>query len=187
MDSDIAKPTVSSYLSWIAGPFFRWWWAALTGVVSILGYFGTPPSGFILSRNAILLLIFAFFSIAFLGLSSTVRGWKLFFWREQPLRVISVRKDKDYDSKLLFVLDGFLDKKAGVLLEIRRLLDRAELPFCVVRVIDTTEEGRTQAVAIWTSPSHMRAFSRREFGARDLRVSSILTFDRIQEVFDEQR
>jgi hypothetical protein len=178
-------PTLANYLVWLFNPFFRWWWAALTGAVTLMGFVWTPNAGFNLSRPVFLLLIFTFLSVTFLALSTVTQGWRLYFQRTHPLRVLEARRAKDFNSDLLFVLSGHLEESGGALLEIRRSLENAELPFCVVKVVGSTAEGHYQAIPVWISPGHLRAFTRHEFEARDLRVRSTLTYDRIREVFDE--
>lgn len=184
MDAETASPSSFRYIRWLLDPFFRWWWAGLTGAVSIFGFVWTPDSGLSLSKAVVFLLIFVFFFFVFLGLSSITQGWRLYFRQQQPLRVLTVQKTAEFDAELLFVIDGFLKEKGGTLLEIRRVLENAELPFCIVKVIGSTEEGYVQATSVWTSPGHLREFSRHKFEVRDLRVTQTLSYDRVREAFD---
>lgn len=183
MDNEKGSPSVSGYTLWLLGPFFRWWWAGLTGVVSIFGFVWTPDSGLSLSPAAVLILIFFYFLILFFGLSSLTQGWQLYFQQQKPLRVLTVQKNLEGDSDLLFVIDGFLREKGGTLLEIRRVYENAELPFCIVRVIGGTDDGYIQATPIWTSAGHLRSFTRHEFEVRDLRVTQTLLYERVREAF----
>ena len=57
---------VSGYIKWLLGPFWRWWWAVITGLLSIAAFFGTPDSGLELSKYAISMVIFIFLVILFL-------------------------------------------------------------------------------------------------------------------------
>lgn len=98
-------PTLANYLGWLFSPLFRWWWAALTGAVSLLGFVWTPNAGFNVSRPVFLLLIFAFFSVFFLALSTITQGWRLYFQQNRPLRVLEARRAKDFNSDLLFILN----------------------------------------------------------------------------------
>ena len=184
MDAETETPSFSKYMGWIFAPFFRWWWAGLTGTASLLGFYWTPELGLNLTRAEVCSFIFVFLLFAFLMMSSIMQGWRLYFRQQSRLQVVTVRKAPEFDADLLFVIDGYLRETRDTLLEIRRVIDNAEVPFCIARVINTTDAGYAQAVSFWTSPGHLRAFSRHEFSAHDLRVTSTLSHDRIREAIN---
>ena len=82
----------SSFLGWLFGPFFRWWWALITGTASFLAFVWTPPEGVTISRTGMLLLLFSAFTLAFLVISVVVQGYLLFRERYKNLEVIAVQK-----------------------------------------------------------------------------------------------
>lgn len=193
MPAEIEGPSVTGYMSWLLRPFFRWWWAVLTGTASILGLILTPDSGITISRPTMLIGILLLLAFVFLGLSTATQGWALYFRKHRPIRVLSVQKVLSEQkavqphTDLLFVIDGFLKGGGGTLLDVRRALEGAETPFCIVKVTTVTEDGHFQATPIWASPGHLRAFRKNEFGVRDLRVTQSLTYDQVREALDGTR
>ena len=177
------RPILSGYLGWLFRPFFRWWWAAVSGIVSIVALLGTPESGVVLSNSIAAIVVLSGSVIVFLTLSVMMQGWSLYRGNNRSLEVISIRKARDFDGDWIFVISGHLSESTGTLVEIRRPLEDTEVPFAVVRIVGTTEEGYHQAVPIWISPGHQRDFNRHEFAARTLRARTTLTYDRIVEAF----
>jgi len=172
----------TNYLTWMLAPFFAKWWAAFTGVVSVLAFFGAPEEGWQVSKVWITALVFVLVSVTFLALSSVTRGWDLYRSTQVPLSVLSVSRDSDSASGLLLVLAGYLDEVEGTMLDVRRLYQSAELPFCIVRVMTRTQDGHYQAEALWTAPAHIKAFKRREFEVGDHPVRRTLTYDQVRKL-----
>lgn len=177
------QPTISKYLGWIFKPFFLWWRTAITGTASILAFLGSPESGISLSKIAVAISIFFLLALTFLTVSVLVQGWTLFWDRNRQLGVVAIRKSKDFDSEWIFVISGYLQESQGILIEVRRPLEDTEVPFAIVKVVGTTEKGYYQAVPIWISPGHLRAFSLQEFDARILRAKTTIAYDRVLEAF----
>jgi hypothetical protein len=177
------QPTISKYLGWIFKPFFLWWWTAITGTASILAFLGSPESGISLPKIAVAILIFFFLALIFLTVSVMIQGWSLFWDRYRQLEVISIRKSKDLGSEWIFVISGYLQESQGTLIEICRPLEDTEVPFAIVRIVGKTEKGNYQAVPIWISPGHLRAFSLKEFDARILRAKTTIAYEQVSEAF----
>lgn len=182
------RPITSEYLGWLFQPFFRWWWAMVSGIASIVALWGTPQSGVTLSNATAAIAVLIVSVLFFLTLSVLVQGWSLYWDRNRRLEVVSIRrdKDKDFNADWIFVISGYLQESIGTLVEVRRLLEDTEVPFAIVRVVGTTEKGYHQAVPIWISPGHQRDFMRHAFAPRTLRAKTTLTYDRVWEVFHER-
>ena len=71
-------PKFSAYLAFLFQPFFRWWWAAVTGFASIFSVLVTPQSGLVLNSATVAVIIFVGFTMAFLTVSTLVQGWDLY-------------------------------------------------------------------------------------------------------------
>ena len=182
------RPVISEYLGWLFQPFFRWWWAAVSGTASIVALWWTPQSGVTLSNVTAAITVLIISMLVFLTLSVLIQGCSLYRGRNRSLEVVSIRrdKDKDFNADLVFVIRGYLQESIGTLVEIRRPLEDTEVPFAIVRVVGTTAKGYHQAVPIWISPGHQRDFMRHEFTPRALLAKTTLTYDRVLEAFNER-
>lgn len=176
---------ISEYLGWLFQPFFRWWWAAVSGTASIIALWGTPQSGVTLSNATFAVMVLIAFMLIFLTLSVLVQGLSLYQDRNRRLKVVSISRaiDSDFDADWIFVMSGYLQESTGTLVEIRRPLEDTEVPFAIVRVVGKTEKGYHQAVPIWVSPGHQRDFMNHEFDPRTLRVKTTLVYDRVWKAF----
>src|SRR5258708_25946873 len=109
-----------SYFGFLFQPFFRWWWAAVTGFASIFGVLVTPQQGLVLKPSTVALIIFAAFTLAFLTLSTLIQGWKLYRGRYTDLRVLDVQKTKEHGGEYVALVCGDVDVQSGTLAELRR-------------------------------------------------------------------
>ena len=65
-----------TYLGTLMSPFFRWWWALITGVATLLAFFALKTNGLTLSGTQVALAVLIFFSLVFLMLSVVSQGFK---------------------------------------------------------------------------------------------------------------
>jgi len=70
--------TLPSFLRFLFSPFFRNWWAVLTGCASILAMYITPSHGITLSGAAMMTATFGVLSLIFITLSVLGQGWQLY-------------------------------------------------------------------------------------------------------------
>ena len=56
--------------------FFRWWWAAITGVFTLLGAIAVPTAGITLGRYEVAGALFLFSFTLFLTLSVVAVAWR---------------------------------------------------------------------------------------------------------------
>jgi hypothetical protein len=97
-------PSFSAYLAYLFRPFFRWWWAAVTGFASIFSVLVTPQSGLVLRSPSVAIVIFIGFTMAFLTLSALVQSWDLYRKRQTDLRVAAIQKTKEYGGEYVALL-----------------------------------------------------------------------------------
>lgn len=87
-----------SYLAFILGPFFRWWWALTTGLAILLSYELTPTGGYRLNAPLALGLILVLSSTIFLAISVLSHSWALFRDRYAEFAIQSILKNRDFGS-----------------------------------------------------------------------------------------
>ncbi len=163
-------PKLSAYLAFLFDPFFRWWWAAVTGVASIFSVLVTPRSGLVLSSATVAVAVFAGFAMAFLTLSTLVRGWDLYRNRYIDLRVAAIQKTKEYGGEYVASLCGEMEVPVGTLVELRRPVGEDEILFAVVEIRGRTTRGNYLGVPIWTSAGHQRDYFGGKFVSSELVV-----------------
>ena len=127
------RPVISEYLGWLFQPFFRWWWAAVSGTASIITLWGMPQSGVTFSNATAAIMVLIVSTMTFLTFSVLKQGWSLYWDRNRQLEVVSIRRDKDkaFGADWVFVINGYLPESIGTLVEIRRLLEDTEVPFAI--------------------------------------------------------
>lgn len=65
----VRSPAFLSYCRLLFEPFFKWWWAAITGVASILSYLALPESGVVVSKLGVAASVLVGLFLVFLVLS----------------------------------------------------------------------------------------------------------------------
>jgi len=183
-EEEYVRKAFGSFLCWLLDPFFRWWWALITGIASFLSFVWTPPTGLSIGKTGILLLSFAIFSLLFLVVSVVAQGYQLFCERYKGLEVVAIQKMAGSGTDLTFLLRGYLRDATGLLVEIRRPLEDIEVPFAIVRITSMTSKGLYQAVPVWVSAGHLRDFNSHRITANLLIARPNMYFDHIRNVFE---
>jgi hypothetical protein len=176
--------TFGSYVRLLLEPFFRWWWASITGVASILSFLATPSTGFSFSRLGMSLLALFVSVLLFLTLTVLCQGWELFQARSASLEIVSMQKCRDYGGEYLVLFKGNIPASKGTLIEIRRRIGDLEAPFALVEVLDRNAQGYYQANPIWIAPVHLRDFTADRFVVADLVATAFVNADRIRDNVD---
>ena len=173
---------IYEYLKFILSPFFRGWWAIITGLATLLGYVLTPETGVRLVPILSLLITLLIFSLLFFALSVLVQGWYLFINRYTGLEVKNIQKN---EGELVFILSGYLPLGVGTIVDIHRRLGDLEVPFALVKVASQNDKGFYQAEALTTAPAHLRDYNTGKFAVNDLIAYPFATTDRIREIPQE--
>ncbi len=181
------QPTFYSYIRFLFGPFFRWWWALATGAASILSYLFAPPTGLALSGTAFALLVLLAVTGFFLTLSVVAQGWELFQNGNAGVRVSNIQKCKDFGGEFVFILAGPLPGGRGMLLEVKRAMGDLEAPLAILEVIDKTADGCYQAKPIAMAPVHKKDLADGKCRARDVVVYAFVDGDRVRGWMDQIR
>ncbi len=148
------RPGLTSYLKFLFDPFFKWWWAAITGLASILGLLITPKTGVTLSQPAVFALTFCSMGMLFLVVTTVSRGWELYKYRFPEMTVVAMQKSKEFGGEFVVVIRSATELTRGMIVELRRPLEYAEVPFALVEIKDQTSNGNYQALPIWSATNH---------------------------------
>lgn len=181
------KQAIGPYLVWLLQPFFRWWWAVITGVVTLIAFVWSPQS-LTVPRAGVLIAVVAGFGLFFLAVAVVAQGWNLYSDGARPFAVVTLHKDKNRDlgSDWVLVLRGPSDVDAGCILQVsRRLHDGVEVPFAVVKTCGKNASGLHQSVPIWLAPGHLNDFKKHEFSSASLQVERHPTLDCVRRALQD--
>ncbi|MGW8158712.1 MAG: hypothetical protein ACWGKN_09395 [Desulfoprunum sp.] len=183
--SQTAK-TLPSFLRFLFSPFFRNWWAVLTGCASILAMYITPSQGIKLSGAAMMTATFVALSLIFVTLSVLGQGWQLYLGRLGGLQVSSFERNRDMPEGWLFVLVGDVDLAVGTVIDIHKKTGAAEVPLSLVRIASRNSCGAYQAAPIGKiNPTHIKEHSAGGLRPADLIVRTSVDLQRIKEAAND--
>lgn len=166
---------MGSYLRQIFQPFFRWWWAAITGVASILGFATAPATGITLGPAGVALLLFATFSLLFLTVSVVSISYRWYggtpsvaiehFQRggaDEPIRFL-LRCDRG-ELRVGDLIGVYGDPGTGM-----------DVCFSVARVSAYHSDNcKLQAESLWHSATGLSPILRNQIPTQNLKVRTIL-------------
>jgi len=140
------------YLASLTGPFFRWWWAAVTGVATLLSFFEWRSTGAHLSGTAAAIIVGVFLTITFFAASVIVQG---FGWytqsHRQPAIVACTPADRESPVEVFHVTSA-LPLEPGQVISLHRVMgDRV---FCIGMLkVERLVSNRYQCVPLWIAAS----------------------------------
>lgn len=180
------QPSIPSYLAFLFTPFFRNWWAALTGCASILALFVTPTSGVTFNGPGIMTVTFALLLMIFVTLSVCTQGWGLYSGRLRGMRVTEFERNRDVEEGWVFVIDGDVDLAVGAVVDVHKKTGAAEVPLALAQVMSRRATGGYQAVPIGKlNPAHIQEHSAGGIKPLDLIVHTNIRLHRLREVASE--
>jgi hypothetical protein len=142
---------VLRYLASLTRPFFLWWWAAITGVATLLSFFEWRSAGMHLSGTAVAIVVGTFFTVVFFAASVIVQGlgWYTQSHR-QPVIVKCTAADRE-SSVEIFQLTSVLPLEPGQVISLLRTLD--DRVFCIGMLkVERVASNRYQCVPLWIAP-----------------------------------
>lgn len=175
-----------TFLEIMFGPFFKWWWATITGVATIAGWFIFPAFGYTVGRIWICFLILFFFTLMFLTISATYQGYRLFKNSCSRLTLKSIQRCDDFSGDHIFLFIGNYNTEIGSLFEVYRNLGDVEVCIAIVEVIHIKDDDTVQAKPIWFSPGHKRDLQGGTIGITSLTVRPIIKKENIERWFGER-
>lgn len=182
--------SIRGYLGGLISVFFRWWWAALTGLASILGVLLASEAGITVNRLGITLLIFGFSFLLFLVISLMVTSWEWYKRGVHPF-VTQIISDRTADPPLTFVVAADHQMlSVGTQLALFRITNQdIEVCAAILTVKSCRTDGKGfQAEPLWISPMHKTDFQKRQVRCTDLRLRVISgeIFDVVERYVREQ-
>jgi hypothetical protein len=188
MKSETTIFTKDSYLLFLFSPFFRNWWAVLTGCASILAIYITPSQGITLNGAMIMTMTFVFLTMVFIIFSTISQGYQLYIDRMEGLYVSSFERNRDIQEGWVFILTGNIDLPIGTVVDFHKKMGEAEVPLALIRIVSRNSKGAYQATPIGKmNPSHIREHSNGGLRPFDLVVRTSVDLQRIKEVINELR
>ena len=163
------SPTIRRYLSLLLEPFFRWWWALSTGVISVASFVWVSENGWTVTRAQVAIATLIGATLLFLTFSVLVQGWELYLRGVPQLRVVSILKPHGHNDWIV-VLSGALPSDQGGLVALLRRMGDVEVPFCLVEIRGRNSTGEYQGAGFSFAAGHLNDFSRGKFSAKDLVV-----------------
>jgi len=180
------QPTFGGFLHFLFSPFFRYWWAALTGCASIFAMYITPSSGIVLSGAAMMTATFVGLTLFFITISVFGQGWQLYMERLGMVYVSSFERNRDVPEGWVFVIVGGIDLAVGTVIDIHKKTGAAEVPLSLARIVSRNSCGAYQATPIGKiNPTHIREHSAGGLRPMDLVVRTSVDLQRIKEVVSD--
>jgi hypothetical protein len=159
------------YFGQLLGLFLKWWWAALTGVASILSWLTVPETGTTMTRTSVAVLVFVVLTLAFLTLSTVVSGYRWFVGSLSPRVVRFVPASIESEAPCTFIVDPRPTALVpGYLISLYRNVLGEEVCIALLRFDRLREDGNAQCTPIWIGPGHLQELSNSSLDATSLRV-----------------
>ena len=178
-------PTLSSYIRYLTAPFFRAWWAVITGVASLLSLYIAHAWQVVVTAPLATTMTFVILTMAFLVLSVVTQGWALFVAARTGLRVTAFERNREVDEGWIIVIEGSVDVSVGSVIDIHKRAGAAEVPLALVRVTGKNSNGSYQATPIGRiNPAHAREHAAGGLKSSDLVVRPFVEMERMTEVLN---
>ena len=177
------QPSFGDYLAYLLRPFFRAWWAAITGFASVLALFLARESTIAVGGPGIAIAVLLLFSLSFVILAAVSQGWVLYKSQAQTMRVISFEKTKEVAGGWVLIVEAQADIGIGATLDIHKRSGVAEVPLALVEIVGRNSDGAYQARTIGKiNPVHIREHANGGLRPTDLVVRPFVKWTRIAEV-----
>lgn len=178
-------PSFSAYLRFLTAPFFKAWWAVITGLASFLSLYVANRSTLTLSAMAAFSVTFLLFTLGFFALSAVAQGWTLYSTQGNPLTVVQFDRNRDVEEGWYLVISGSADLSVGSVCDIHRRVGSAEVPLALVRVTGRNSDGTFQAAPLGRmNPSLTREHAAGRLRPGDLVIRPFVDVRRLRESAD---
>lgn len=180
--------TFLSFISLILSSFFRWWWALITGIASILSWLLLPTSGISLSKLILSLSVFFASALFFLTMTTIYQGWLIYRDNFEKIVVLGILRNDCYGGEHIVKMSGPINIMNGTIIQLNRFQDSVEVPIALVEIMEQNSRGEYQAKPIWFSPGHLNDFKRGKYAYSEINASdsvSLRTIERAREYIGE--
>lgn len=151
------------------GSFFRWWWAVITGVASILGL-ALISDSIRIGRGLLTVLILFGSALLFLCISMLHQGWSLYRNRLVAPKLLRFHELEKPGAQFVCLVDSVPDEAQGKIAQLKRTINGVEVPFAVIEFADRNADGHVHAGIIWISPGHLKDLQSNQFALADVVV-----------------
>ena len=169
------------YLKDMLSIFFRWRWAAITGVATLLAFFGVGQAGITLSNYGIALLILFFFLFIFLTISVLVQGYTWFRSAQYSPDVVScIPARSEPPESEVFQIRSLIPLQVGQVISILRATDRGTGCLGILAVERELEGYLYQCSPLWISPPHKKDLTEGQLQISQLQATLFLNKSDLQ-------
>jgi hypothetical protein len=162
------------YVRALFTPFFRWWWAALTGFFTIVGSVAAFNDPIVVGPVLAAALVFLVFTLLFLVLSAVAVSYRWYCVSVHPdvVRVVPEKTGESAHPLTFVIRPGPEPLPVGSLLALFRTEPYGvEVCAAILEVKGERVDGDGfQAEPRWMSPSHKTDVQRGKVSVHDLRV-----------------
>jgi len=164
---------VLRYLASLTRPFFRWWWAVITGLATLLAFFEWRSTGMQLSSTAVAVIVGVFLTITFFAASVIVQGFG-WYTRSHGQPVIVTCTPANPESPLeVFQLTSMLPLEPGQVISLLRTV--GDRTFCIGMLkVERIASSRYQCVPLWIAPSSRQDLKRGQIPLAHLSTTLLL-------------
>ena len=163
--------------------FFRWWWALITGLISIVSYLAVPGD-IHLNKFYSAILTFCVLTLVFLVISTVYQGWLLYKNRLTAPKVVGFLNSNIYSGKFVFLIESTIPIEQGKIAELQRFDNGIESCFALIEFKECNSKGQFQAHPIWIAPGHLRDLQMNKFVMSDINVNLIVDLNTLYSAKD---
>lgn len=159
------------FLRQLFGAFFKWWWAAITGVASILSWLGAPETRLTIPRPFVAIIIFLVLALIFFATTSIAQSYRWFIQSEVHPTIVRVVPGKANEQTIFVINARDRPLAAGTLLAVHRDVAGKEVCCAILRLNRARQDGGgDQCEAIWISDGHLRDLTQGKVSLASLHV-----------------
>ena len=162
------------YLGTLLTPFFRWWWAVITGIATLLSFFAWKADGLNFSGTQIAFAILLFFTLVFLVLSVVSQGFKWYARAYCNPEVIKCSPAANDSESEIFHLTSLLPLEPGQVISMLRTFDDGRVICMGMLKVERLVDDRYQCVPLWLGPGHRQDLKQGKIQAKHLFTSLLL-------------
>ena len=168
------------FLRLLLASFFRWWWAVVTGVASILSYMSLP-SGVSIGRLSASVAVLCLSVLLFITVTVIHQGWKLYKEHWFQFRVLRWQRSNHCGGEYVFLVEDRGLGSIGRVAELRRFVDDVEVAFGLIEFVGRDSNMRLQAREVWLEPAHIRDSRTGALPVGDIIVQYPITFRSVEQ------
>lgn len=161
------------YLGTLASPFFRWWWALITGIATLLSFFAWKTEGLALSGTQVALAVLIFFTLGFFVLSVLVQGFKWYTRAHHNPEVLTCAPATSDSDSEVFHIRSFLPLEPGQVMSLLRTIDDRVVCMGMLKV-ERVLSDRYQCIPLWLGAIHRRDLKQGKVQPRLLSISLLI-------------